>query len=100
MTKRKVEISEVIIHPIAPTKKGLVGYISFVYNSELKINDCGIYTSPTRKGGYRFLFPIKTISSGASISTVYPISKDIGNQIEEQLLKEYLNFLSKFGVKA
>lgn len=101
MTKceRRVEISEVVICPVTPTNKGLVAYISFVYNNELKINDIGIYTSPNRKCGYRFLFPIKNLVNGKVISVVFPISHEIGSQLEDLMLKEYLNLLGKFGIK-
>jgi len=99
MTKRRksVEISEIVIQPIKPTSKGLVGFISFVYNSELKINDCQIISRPT--GGYRILYPTRPLSNGKIISTVYPITHEVGQAIEKQLLNAYANFLSKFGIK-
>jgi DNA-binding cell septation regulator SpoVG len=81
------------------TSKGLVGYISFIYNNELKINDVGIYTRPN-KDGFRFLYPIKPLSNGKILSVVFPINKEIGNQLESLLSKEYGNFLSKFGAKS
>lgn len=99
MTKRikSVEISEVVIQPVKPTSKGLVAYISFIYNNELKINDCQIITRPS--GGFRILYPLKPLSNGKIVSVVFPIEKEIGQQLEDKLLKEYANFLGKFGVK-
>lgn len=91
-------ISEVVVHPIKQTSKGLVAYISYIYNNELKINDCAIYTSPKRTSGYRILFPIKQLSNGTRLSCVYPINKYVGMQIEESLIQEYKNFLGKFGI--
>ncbi|HEY0088655.1 MAG TPA: septation protein SpoVG family protein [Candidatus Lokiarchaeia archaeon] len=99
MTKRRkrVEISEAVIQPTKPTNKGLVAFISFVYNNELKINDCQIISRP--QGGFRVLYPIRELFNGSKISTVYPITKEIGEQLEEKLLQEYENFLSKFQLK-
>lgn len=93
MTKRlkRVKISELIFYPITPTPKGLVCYISFTYNNSIRIQDCAIVTRP--QGGYRILYPVKTLANGKSISSVYPISKEVGNEIEDFLLLEYNKFL-------
>jgi len=93
MTKRlkSVEVSEIIFYPVTPTAKGLVCYISFTFKKSLRIQDCGIYTRPT--GGYRILYPLKYLANGKIISSVYPISKEVGKKIEDFLLSEYENFL-------
>lgn len=92
-TRKRSEISEIIFYPITPTAKGLVCYISFTYKNSLRIQDCGIYTRPT--GGYRILYPIKYLANGKTVSSVYPISKEVGSKIEDFLLLEYINFLKK-----
>jgi len=92
-TRKRSEISEIIFYPITPTAKGLVCYISFTYKNSLRIQDCGIYTRPT--GGYRILYPIKYLANGKTVSSVYPISKEVGSKIEDFLLLEYVNFLKK-----
>ena len=91
--KRSVEVSEIIFYPITPTAKGLVCYVSFTYQNSLRIQDCGIYTRPT--GGYRILYPIKYLANGKTVSSVYPINKEVGMKIEDFLLLEYINFLKK-----
>ena len=95
MTKRlkRAKISELIFYPITPTSKGLVCYISFTYNNSIRIQDCAVVTRP--QGGYRILYPVKTLANGKSISSVYPISKEVGNEIEDFLLLEYDKFLEK-----
>ena len=93
MTKRtkRVKISEIVFYPITPTNKGLVCYVSFTYQNSIRINDIGIYTRPS--GGYRLLYPIKKLANGKIISSVYPITREIGKQIEDFLLNEYKKFL-------
>jgi len=95
MTKRikSATISEIIFYPITPTSKGLVCYISFTYKNSIRIQDCAIVTRP--KGGYRILYPIKKLSNGKTVSSVYPISKKVGKEIEDFLLSEYTQFLDK-----
>ena len=92
-SKRSAEVSEIIFYPITPTAKGLVCYVSFTFKNQLRIQDCGIYTRPT--GGYRILYPIKYLANGKTVSSVYPISKEVGSKIEDFLLLEYVNFLKK-----
>lgn len=89
MTKR-LKISEIIFYPIQPTNKGLVAYVSFTYQNSIRINDIGIYTRPV--GGYRLLYPVKVLANGKTISSVYPISKKVGIEIEDFLLAEYKKF--------
>jgi len=95
MTKRikRDEISEVIFYPITPTSTGLICYVSFTYKNAIRIHDCGIITKPM--GGYRLLYPVKTLSNGKRISSVYPISKEVGKKIEDFLLSEYDRFIKE-----
>jgi len=95
MTKRRKrdEISELVFYPIIPTSTGLVCYVSFTYKNALRIHDCAIVTKPL--GGYRILYPIKTLSNGRRISSVYPISKEVGKEIEDFLLLEYDKFVKE-----
>lgn len=95
MTKslKCVEVSEIVYYPITPTAKGLVCYVSFTFKNSLRIQDCGIYTRPS--GGYRILYPIKYLANGKTVSSVYPISKEVGKKLEDFLLSEYEKFLKK-----
>lgn len=92
-SRKKTKISEVVFYPIRPTNKGLVCYVSFTYDSSLRIQDCGIYTRLT--GGYRILYPIKLLANGKSLSSVYPINKEVGHDLEDFLLLEYVKFVKK-----
>jgi hypothetical protein len=97
MTKRRTnekrDISEVIFHPIKPTSKGLICYVSFTYDNSIRVNEVSIYTRPA--GGYRLLYPIKLLANGKTVSCVYPINKEIGTALETFLLAEYSAFLKK-----
>ena len=95
MTKRlkKAKVSETVFYPIQPTAKGLIAYVSFTYEDKLRINDVAIYTRPL--GGYRLAYPVKLLANGKSVSSVYPITKEVGNYIEDFLLAEYEKFIAK-----
>lgn len=94
MTKsvRRVKISEVCIFPITPTNKGVVGFISFTYSNLFRINDCAIVTK--REGGYRIVYPLKTLPNGKTVNVIYPLSAKIGKPIEDFLLSEYELFVN------
>jgi len=90
MTKQKSNISEVNIIPIQP-KKGLVALASCVINEDFYIGSIGIYTK--LKGGYRLTYPNK--KSGSSVINIFhPISKELGDAIENAVVEEYEKLIS------
>jgi len=95
MTKsiKRVKISEISIYPITPTSKGVVGFISFTYSNLFRINDCAIVTK--REGGYRIVYPLKTLPNGKTVNVIYPLSAAVGKPIEDFLLLEYGKFLTE-----
>ena len=90
----KVILSEIRINPIPISKKGIVAFVSFVIDDIYHVSDVMIATSPKRND-YRVVYPIKTSQTGATIQIFYPIHKPIGQQIEQQILDYYKDFLSK-----
>jgi DNA-binding cell septation regulator SpoVG len=92
MTKsiKRVKISEISIYPITPTSKGVVGFISFTYGNLFRINDCAIVT--LREGGYRIVYPLKTLPNGKTVNVIYPLSTKVAKPIEDFLLSEYEKF--------
>ena len=95
MTKsqKRELISEIVFSPITPTSKGVVGFVSFTYSNLFRINDCAIVTK--RTGGYRIVYPIKTLHNGKVINVVYPLSAKVAKPIEDFLLMEYNKFLKE-----
>lgn len=95
MTKsvKRVKISEIVFYPIQPTPKGVVCFVSFSYSNLFRINDCAILTR--REGGYRIVYPIRTLQNGKTINSVYPLSDKVAKPIEDFLLSEYDKFLQK-----
>ena len=87
------EITEVSIIPMQRKEDdGLRGLASCVINNKFYIGSIGIYTK--LKGGYRLTYPNK--KSGAnSINIFHPIDKELGNNIEQAIIKEYENLLTK-----
>lgn len=94
MTKRlkRDNISEIIFFPVNPTPKGVVCFVSFNYSNIFRINDCAIVTKKT--GGYRIVYPIRTLQNGKTINSVYPLSEKVAKPIEDFLLLEYEKFIN------
>jgi len=90
----KVILSEIRINPIPISKKGIVAFVSFVLDNVYHVSDVMIATSPKRQD-FRVVYPLKTSQTGATIQIFYPIKKEIGLQIEKQVLDYYRDFLSK-----
>jgi len=95
MTKsiKRAKISEIVIFPITPTNKGIVAFISFTYSNLFRINDCAIAT--LRQGGYRIVYPIKTLPNGKTVNVIYPLSAKVAKPIEDFLLEEYQKFVKE-----
>ena len=91
----KIKITEIIVTPIPPTQKGIVAFVSFVIDNIYKVNNVMIGTS-LKRDDLRIVYPIAILPNKAIIQVFYPINKDIGLQIENQLLEYYKNkFLDK-----
>lgn len=84
------EISEINIIPIKP-KEGLMAIASCVINKEFYVGSIGIYTK--LKGGYRLTYPNKK-SGSSTINIFHPISKELGDAIENAIIQEYENLVT------
>lgn len=80
-----MKISEVQIIPVKPNN-GLVAFASFVVDDSVYCSSVAIMTRPN--GDYRLLYPTKKIS-GRDISIYYPISKEVGQIIQEAVITKY-----------
>ena len=85
----KLKISEIQIVPVKPAN-GLVAFASFVLNDSLYLGSIGIITRP--HGSYRLVYPTKKIN-GRNLNLFYPISKEIGQQIEDEIVTSYENVM-------
>ncbi len=90
MSKKKNVVTEVNILPIRP-RDGLVAIASCVINNDFYVGSIGIYTK--LKGGYRLTYPNKKSGSN-SVNIFHPISQDLGDAIEEAIIKEYEKLIS------
>jgi DNA-binding cell septation regulator SpoVG len=90
MTKREkiAKINEIVFFPIKPTPKGVVCFVSFNYSNLFRIMDCAIVTKP--QGGYRIVYPIRTLPNGKVINSVYPLSETVAKPIEDFILSEFV----------
>lgn len=78
-------ISEVQIVPVKPDN-GLVGFASFILFGSIYCSSVGIITKPN--GGYRLTYPSKKIAD-RQIQIFYPINKQVGKKIEEEVINIY-----------
>lgn len=80
------KISEVQFVPIQQ-KDGLVGFASFIYNSELKISNIGVHVN--LQGEIRLVFPGNKFGS-----YIFPIKKDLGSEIKDAINIKYQDILN------
>lgn len=78
-------ISEVQIVPVKP-ENGLVGFASFILFGSIYCSSVGIITKPN--GGYRLAYPTKKVAD-KQIQLFYPINKQIGGKIEDEVINIY-----------
>ena len=87
MTEEAFNITDIQILPVKP-KNGLVGFTSFVFNGLLYIGNVAIYTRPINYS-IRLVYPQKTLPNGKVVSCVHPLTKEIGELIEQAVLEKY-----------
>jgi len=85
-------ISEIQIIPVKP-KDGLVAFASCVINNYLYIGNIALYTSPSRPGGYRLVYPSKILVNGKKVNCVHPIDKKVGELITARIIKKYIEII-------
>lgn len=78
------EITEIQIIPIKP-KDGLMGFASLVVGGKLYLSSIGIHRK-LDGSGYRITYPTKQVGN-KQINIYHPISKDIGLDIENAILR-------------
>ncbi|MBU0896200.1 MAG: SpoVG family protein [Candidatus Omnitrophica bacterium] len=90
--KDQIEISEIEIISVKP-HHGLLCFVSFVFNGALYIGDVALYGRPS--GGYRLVYPSKTLPNGCKISCVHPLNKEVGGTIEQAIIEAYYDLMKK-----
>lgn len=83
-------INEIQIIPVKP-KDGLIAFCSFVLFECLYCSSVGVFTRPN--GGYRLVYPKKRVGS-RDIDIYYPVSRDIGLIIEEEVTKVFKDVMN------
>lgn len=78
-------ISEIQITPIKP-QNGLVGFASFVLDSNLYLGSIGIITRP--EGGYRLVYPTKKLGL-RSLNIFHPINRQFAESIEKEVIGKF-----------
>ncbi len=86
-----MQITEIQIIPLKP-KEGLVGFASCVVDEWLYLGSIGIMTRLS--GGYRLTYPTKLIGNN-SINLFHPLNKDVGQQIETEIINKYEEVMKK-----
>lgn len=90
----QVIISEIQIIPVKP-REGLLAFCSFVINNSFYIGDIAIYSR--LDGGYRLAYPFKKLLNGSRIQIFHPINHQAAQEIEEQVIRAYLELIPEQG---
>jgi len=85
-------ISEINIVPVKP-QSGLVAFATCTINKQFYIGNIAIYTSLSSPGGFRLVYPARTLSNGKQLSIVHPISKEAGLLIQKRIVERYLELM-------
>jgi len=89
-----IKISEIEIFPVKP-QSGLVAFTSCIINDSLYIGNIALYTSPSKPGGFRLVYPSKTLPNGKEINCVHPINKEAGELISKAIIGKFKGIISK-----
>lgn len=92
--KALISISEIQIIPIKP-KAGHVAFASCVINQAIYLGNIAIYTCLSSRVSYRLVYPTKKLSNNSQVNLVYPIRRETGEYIQEEIVKEYLKIIEK-----
>ena len=82
-----LEISEIRIVPVKP-REGLVGFASCVVNGQIYLGGIGIH-SDLKNGGFRLVFPAKSLSNGTTIPICHPITKKAGDSLQKAIAEAW-----------
>ena len=88
-----MNLNEIEITPIKP-HNGLVAFASFVFGNQLYCGSIGIVTRPN--GGYRLVYPAKPVGN-RQLNIFYPITSEIGKQIERAVIARYEEVVNEDG---
>ena len=87
-----LKINEIQIIPIKP-QGGLVAFASCVINSQFYFGNIAIYTSPSSPDGFRLVYPTKVLKNNIKVNILYPVSKEVGFEIQKRIVREYLELM-------
>lgn len=95
--KNQVVLTEIEIFPVKP-KNGLVAFASFVFENSIFIGNVAVHSRPDGSG-FRLVYPEKTLPNGKTLQIIYPITKAVGQAIEEAVGKRLEEVAGKSGLK-
>lgn len=74
------KISDIHFQPIRP-REGLIGFVQFKLNDAFSVAGIGVHTRLDQEG-IRLLYPTKRLHDGTVFNLFYPITKSVGESIE------------------
>jgi|TARA_R100001530_G_C4303201_1_gene151059 DNA-binding cell septation regulator SpoVG len=80
-------ISKIKIHRIVP-KEGHVGFVSFIVDDWLFLNNIALFTRLDDKDKIRLVFPEKTVAE-KKVSIFHPLTNESYFSLEKSVLEEY-----------
>jgi DNA-binding cell septation regulator SpoVG len=86
------QITEIQIIPVKPNN-GLVAFASCILNGALYIGSIAIHQK-LDLSGYRLTYPTKKVLN-RDIHLFHPITKELSQQIEEEIITKYQQLLTR-----
>ncbi len=84
---QSLSISEVEVAPIRP-RDGLLAFCSVLIGEQLFIGGIALHSAPPPRH-YRLTYPARSIPTGQRIRFVYPITRALGDAIEQAVIQKY-----------
>lgn len=94
----KLTLSEINVVPVK-FNNGLVAFASCVVNNQFFIGNIAIYTSPASPDGFRLVYANKILKNGIKLDIVHPIKKEVGLEIQKQIVGCYLKLIENLAEK-
>ncbi len=84
---QSLSITEVEVAPIRP-RDGLLAFCSVLLGEQLFIGGIAVHSAPPPRH-YRLTYPARTLPTGQQIRFVYPITRALGDMIEQAVIQKY-----------
>lgn len=84
------KVTEIELTPVK-TKAGLIFFANCVLDNKIFLGNIAVFTRLT--GGFRCVYPTKTLSNGKQIPIFHPLDNETGQEIEKAISEKAIKLL-------